>query len=58
MEALTYWNQWAIINGMLHEEQQPAFQTATTTNIVQWNPPMFGFLKCNVDYREQSAHVL
>jgi hypothetical protein len=58
VQALTFWNQWATINGMLHEEQQPAFQTAATTNIVQWNPPMFGFLKCNVDYRGQSAHVL
>jgi ribonuclease HI len=49
VQALTFWNQWATINGMLHEQQQPAFQAAAVPNIMQWNPPTFGFLKCNVD---------
>jgi hypothetical protein len=52
VQALTYWNQWATINGLIQEQQQPALQptaAAATNNSVQWIQPPFGFLKCNVD---------
>ncbi|WJX78361.1 hypothetical protein P8452_61592 [Trifolium repens] len=49
VQALTYWHQWATINGLLQEHQQPAPHTTAVNNFVQWNPPPFGFLKCNVD---------
>jgi ribonuclease HI len=49
VQALTFWNQWATINGFFHEQQQAVLPPTAANNIVQWNQPPFGFLKCNVD---------
>jgi hypothetical protein len=49
VQALVYWQQWATINGLLHDQQQPAVQVTAANINVQWNQPSFGFLKCNVD---------
>ncbi|KAK2369494.1 hypothetical protein QL285_082625 [Trifolium repens] len=49
LQAASYWNQWAVINGLLQDQQQPDHHRATANDTVQWQQPPTGFLKCNVD---------
>jgi ribonuclease HI len=49
VQALVYWQQWAAINGLLHEQQQAVVQDSAANSNTQWIQPPFGFLKCNVD---------
>jgi ribonuclease HI len=48
-QAFVYWQQWAMINGILTEQQQPAGQVGAASSSVQWIQPPVGFFKCNVD---------
>jgi ribonuclease HI len=49
VQALVYWQQWAMVNGMFQDQQQAATQINAANRVVQWNQPPFGYLKCNVD---------
>jgi ribonuclease HI len=49
VQATAYWNQWAAVNGVLHDQQQPVQQHTPVTNLMQWQQPAIGTLKCNVD---------
>jgi ribonuclease HI len=49
MQAGSYWNQWAAVNGLLQDQQQPTHRRAAENYTVQWQQPPTGFLKCNVD---------
>jgi ribonuclease HI len=49
IQAATYWNQWAAVNGLLADQQQRVQPVITATNIMQWQQPTHRYLKCNVD---------
>jgi hypothetical protein len=49
LQAASYWNQWAVINGLLQDQQQTVNHCVTATYTEQWQQPPSGFLKCNVD---------
>jgi ribonuclease HI len=49
MQAVSYWNQWAAVNGLLQDQQLSAHRRAAERDTVQWQQPPTGFLKCNVD---------
>ncbi|MCH85965.1 ribonuclease H protein [Trifolium medium] len=57
MQAAQAWNEWAMIHGLLEEQQQPMSLKQQTATIAQqhdgptvyhWHPPYPGYLKCNV----------
>jgi ribonuclease HI len=49
VQAAQFWQQWALINGRLDEQQQHIYQQTTVSREEQWQPPPIGYLKCNVD---------
>jgi hypothetical protein len=49
IQAATYWNQWAAINGLLEDQQQRGQPISAAANIEQWQQPPYGYLKYNVD---------
>jgi ribonuclease HI len=49
VQASNYWLQWAQVNGLFQEQQQPAHQLAAGTATTHWQQPPNGVLKCNVD---------
>jgi hypothetical protein len=49
VQAATFWNQWAVVNGLLEEHQQRDQPNAAAASVVQWQQPPHGCLKCNVD---------
>jgi hypothetical protein len=49
MQAAQFWQQWAMINGLLDEQQQLVQQKTADNRSQQWQQPPTGYLKCNVD---------
>jgi ribonuclease HI len=58
MQAAQAWNEWALVRGLLDDEQQqhamqqqtaPVAQQIAAPHVYQWQPPFPGYLKCNVD---------
>jgi ribonuclease HI len=49
MQAKNYWQQWAEINGVLQQHNQPAQIISEANNIMVWQQPPVRVLKCNVD---------
>ncbi|MCI83423.1 hypothetical protein A2U01_0104699, partial [Trifolium medium] len=54
MQAAHAWNEWAMIHGLLEDQQQPlSLQQQTTPTaqqhdgpaVYQWQPPHSGYLK-------------
>jgi hypothetical protein len=48
-QAASYWQQWAAVHGLLHDQQQPAQLDTAATSSTRWQQPPPGYLKCNVD---------
>ncbi|GAU37059.1 hypothetical protein TSUD_274200 [Trifolium subterraneum] len=57
-KAAQAWNEWAMIHGLLEEQQRSLFlpqHTAPTSQqhdapaAIQWQPPHPGYLRCNAD---------
>jgi hypothetical protein len=48
IQAVQYWQQWATVNGLLQQHQQPVEQHIAAGSSLQWQPPPSGYLKCNV----------
>jgi hypothetical protein len=42
IQAANYWQQWAAVHGLIHDQQQPAHHGTTATNTVQWQQPPYG----------------
>jgi hypothetical protein len=42
MQAASYWQQWAVVHGMLNEQQQPAEPATAATSDVCWQQPLLG----------------
>jgi ribonuclease HI len=49
VQAATFWNQWAVVNGLLEDNQQRHHANSVAASVVQWQQPPHGCLKCNVD---------
>ncbi|KAK2413785.1 putative mitochondrial protein [Trifolium repens] len=49
MQAAAYWQQWASVNEVFQEHNQPRQQRSSSSYAVQWQQPPVGVLKCNVD---------
>jgi hypothetical protein len=49
MQAAAYWQQWASVNEVFQEHNQPRQQRSSSSYTVQWQQPPVGVLKCNVD---------
>jgi ribonuclease HI len=49
LQAAAYWHQWATINGVFTNHDQPIQQRITAPTVVHWQQPPLGVLKCNVD---------
>jgi hypothetical protein len=49
IQAANYWNQWAVVHGLLDDQQQHHHSHTVAGNLVQWQQPPNGSLKCNVD---------
>ncbi|MCI17997.1 hypothetical protein A2U01_0039148 [Trifolium medium] len=49
MQAAQLWQQWAMIKGLLEEQQQLELQQTAGRSTQQWQQPPSGYLKCNVD---------
>jgi hypothetical protein len=58
LQAAQAWKDWALVQGLLDDEQQqhamqqqtaPVVQQIAASHAHQWQPPVPGYLKCNVD---------
>jgi ribonuclease HI len=58
LQAAQAWNEWAMVQGFLEDQQQPLVLQQQTAPVAQqqagsvmhqWQPPLPGYLKCNVD---------
>jgi hypothetical protein len=48
-QAVKFWHEWASINGLLHDRDQPVLNATATQATAGWQQPPLGYLKCNVD---------
>ncbi|PNX74137.1 cytochrome p450, partial [Trifolium pratense] len=49
MQAAQLWHDWAMIQGILEDEQLLQHQQSAAEPAVHWQQPPPGFMKCNVD---------
>ncbi|MCI48782.1 hypothetical protein A2U01_0070025, partial [Trifolium medium] len=49
MLAAHMWNEWAVVRGIIGEQQGLEQQLLTVRTAVQWQQPRFGHVKCNID---------
>jgi hypothetical protein len=48
-QAAKHWHEWAVIHGLLLDQEQPAHSATAATSATNWQQPLHGYLKCNVD---------
>jgi ribonuclease HI len=48
-QAATHWHDWAVIQGLFLDQEQPANSAPADQSATSWQQPPHGYLKCNVD---------